>query len=241
MKKKLIALVVCLAMLAIALVGGTMAYFTDKEEKTNTFTAGNVGITLDEAIVEEDVVGNLVAKGTERTTEATKIQNYHIYPAQKITKDPTIAVASPSEATYVGAIVTVKGDLYGLMGVEPYDNIDITVLASGGLMKNHENATQLTDWNTLPMVHKNNGAVIYQKPDKANKTWTMYIFIERAMNPEEKVVLFDTLTIPTNYDNAEMAKLNGMQIDVKAYATQKHGFADCYTALTTAFPNDFKF
>ena len=39
-----LSLVVALA--ATAVIGGTLAYFTDTEEKTNTFTVGNVDITL---------------------------------------------------------------------------------------------------------------------------------------------------------------------------------------------------
>ncbi len=49
MKKKIltICLVAVLAILAIA--GATLAYFTDNEETTNTFTLGNVDITLTES------------------------------------------------------------------------------------------------------------------------------------------------------------------------------------------------
>ena len=46
MKKKItaIALVVCLV--AVAIVGGSLAYFTDTDEEINTFTVGNVAIDL---------------------------------------------------------------------------------------------------------------------------------------------------------------------------------------------------
>ena len=48
MKKKIAAFGLCLCMLAIAVVGGTMAYFTDTDAKTNTMTAGKVSIVLNE-------------------------------------------------------------------------------------------------------------------------------------------------------------------------------------------------
>lgn len=48
MKKKIIALCVCIAMLAIALIGGTMAYFTDTDQAENVFTVGNIDIDLHE-------------------------------------------------------------------------------------------------------------------------------------------------------------------------------------------------
>ena len=48
MKKKILAMSLCVVMLAIAIVGGTLAYFTDTDQKTNTFTVGKVDIILDE-------------------------------------------------------------------------------------------------------------------------------------------------------------------------------------------------
>lgn len=48
MKKKVLAIVLCVAMLAIAIVGGTMAYFTDSEQVTNTMVIGNVKIDIEE-------------------------------------------------------------------------------------------------------------------------------------------------------------------------------------------------
>lgn len=48
MKKKILALGVCTAMLATAIVGGTMAYFTDTDQAENVFTVGNIDIDLHE-------------------------------------------------------------------------------------------------------------------------------------------------------------------------------------------------
>ena len=61
------------------------------------------------------------------------------------------------------------------------------------------------------------------------------------MSAGDNVVLFDTMTIPADWDNGEMAIMNGTSIKVEAYATQTNGFADCYTAVTTAFPEAFDF
>ena len=49
MKKKLTAIFLCIALVAIAIVGASMAYFTDTKEATNTFTVGNVKINLIES------------------------------------------------------------------------------------------------------------------------------------------------------------------------------------------------
>lgn len=46
MKKKLTAIFLCVALVAVAIIGGTLAYFTDTDKETNTFAVGNVKIDL---------------------------------------------------------------------------------------------------------------------------------------------------------------------------------------------------
>ena len=46
MKKKLTAIFLCVALVAIAIVGASLAYFTDTQAAKNTFTVGNVKIDL---------------------------------------------------------------------------------------------------------------------------------------------------------------------------------------------------
>ena len=49
MKKKITAIFLCVALAAIAIVGASLAYFTDTKSATNTFTVGNVKIDLIES------------------------------------------------------------------------------------------------------------------------------------------------------------------------------------------------
>ena len=49
MKKKFTAIFLCVALVAIAVVGTSLAYFTDTKSATNTFTVGNVKIDLIES------------------------------------------------------------------------------------------------------------------------------------------------------------------------------------------------
>ena len=49
MKKKFTAIFLCVALVAIAIVGASLAYFTDTKSVTNTFTVGNVKIDLIES------------------------------------------------------------------------------------------------------------------------------------------------------------------------------------------------
>ena len=67
MKKKITAICLCVALLAIAIVGATLAYFTDTKSATNTFTVGNVKIKLLESSLHRENAG--VANGATSTSE----------------------------------------------------------------------------------------------------------------------------------------------------------------------------
>lgn len=67
MKKKILTLCLVLALAATAVIGGTLAYFTDTDAETNTFTVGNVKIDLIESQYHR------VNAGKGETTEAEPI------------------------------------------------------------------------------------------------------------------------------------------------------------------------
>ena len=69
MKKKLIAICLCVALAAVAVVGASLAYFTDTKSATNTFTVGNVKIDLIESKLHRQGSG-----GTGDTTIPTPTQ-----------------------------------------------------------------------------------------------------------------------------------------------------------------------
>ena len=48
MKKKILAISLVVALLAIAIVGGSLAWFTAEDEVTNTFTVGSIEIQQNE-------------------------------------------------------------------------------------------------------------------------------------------------------------------------------------------------
>lgn len=105
MKKKIVSVCLVVCLLATAIIGTTLAYFTDTKEVTNTFTVGSVKITLDEAEVGDD--GQALASG-----ERTNGNEYRLYPGKEYDKDPTITVAADSEDCYL--FVKVVNGLDGL-------------------------------------------------------------------------------------------------------------------------------
>lgn len=55
-KRKLMLVAVVLCMAAILLAGGTLAYLTDTDQQTNTFTVGDIGIELEEKFPENELM-----------------------------------------------------------------------------------------------------------------------------------------------------------------------------------------
>ena len=72
MKKRTIALMAALMILAGCIVGGTIAWLTDKTDSVqNTFTVGNIDIELEETTTDFKMVpGNKIAKDPKVTVEA---------------------------------------------------------------------------------------------------------------------------------------------------------------------------
>ena len=235
-KRKLMLVATALCMAAILLAGGTLAYLTDTDQQTNTFTTGHVALELDEAVVKKDpTTGNLIADGDKRTdnTDEGKKQNYHIYPGNVVTKDPTITVQEGSEDSWVAAKIVVKGDLMTLFGNED-GTIDITRhdVISGGVFS--QPGAAWGDWKGLS-GYGNGNYFIVQDEDSANNTWTLYVYMKGIKVAEDSFPLFTTMTIPKEWNNDEMAMLHGMSIDVTAYAVQADGFLNCAHAMATAF------
>lgn len=90
MKKKITMVVSLLLVMALS-IGGTLAYLTDKTEAvTNTFTLGNVNITLTETF-NTDTDGN-----QENDAWSAKF-----VPGKEMAKDPKVTVVEGSEACYI--------------------------------------------------------------------------------------------------------------------------------------------
>lgn len=96
MKKanKALLLALCAILLVAGSIMGTLAYLTSNATVENTFTAGNVKITMTEAKV--DAYGKLV-EGAARVTG----NEYKLVPGHTYTKDPTIYVDANSEDCYI--------------------------------------------------------------------------------------------------------------------------------------------
>ena len=100
MKKKIVALCLVVGLLAVSVIGGTLAYFTDNDDVTNTFSVGKVDITMDEAKTDEYGKRELDPE-TEEPVARVDANEYKLVPGGSYVKDPTIHVADGSENAFL--------------------------------------------------------------------------------------------------------------------------------------------
>lgn len=207
--KKALLMTLCAVLLIVASVMGTVAYLTSSDTVTNTFTVGNVKITLDEAKVDEYGVAASPAVRVDANT-------YKLLPGHKYTKDPTVTVIKGSEESYIRMLVTVS-DIDALKAAFPaasyptFYNDDIFLLQ------------KLVDgWDSDVWVSTNEVKV---GTDKSCVYEFRYDGIVDASEADVKLdALFDTIEIPNTVDGTALANLNNVQITVTAEAIQADGF-----------------
>lgn len=218
MKKKILALCLVIVLAATAVIGGTLAYFTDEADATNTFTVGKVKIELDETKVNPD--------GTPIPDEDRVTGNdYHLIPAHTYTKDPEVTVKAGSEPSYVRILVTLNKakELKEIFGenfkAEDYvDGWDSTVWPC-------VKTTADANANTITYEFR------YHTVAEAPKSEDLRL-----------LALFTHFTVPAEATVEDLAKLgdtdpseevdNSFKIDIKAQAIQADGFANADAAWT---------
>lgn len=102
-KTKALVLALCAVLLVVTTVFVTMAFLTSHDSVQNTFTVGEVTISLDELDVDEDdlLTDNKEYTKDGITTIRDKANEYKLIPGKNYKKDPTIHVGAKSEPCYL--------------------------------------------------------------------------------------------------------------------------------------------
>lgn len=213
-KKKLIAVCLCLAVLG-ATVMGTMAWLTDREEVTNTFTVGNVDIKVDET----DVLPDGTPTGGDRVQE----NEYHLIPGCKYLKDPTMTVKAGSVESYARMILTVHNASAVQAIIDKYQLGDYSALFDGWDENTwlYHGFTEDTAANTISFEFRYNGVIPATATDVMLKP------------------LFTTLVVPGQVTAEELQALYGtdgkFKMNVVGHAIQTAGFDGDEDAAWAAF------
>lgn len=239
-KKKLLSVMLIIALLAIAVVGGTLAWFTDEDEVTNTFTVGSIEIKQNE-VFNEDTANLMPVVGTEPNNAD---DNY-------IQKKVTVSNTGKNPA-YIQTIVAVP-----------------TILDESNVLKLWDNNHKAYGWSKLDGDNStDNGAQAYLSgipvdingtevdynlyyyryntplaPGDTTGACLEYVYIN-AMADMNTYGTDGNGTTGTGYfvmNGEEIEGFNAfskLDILVLTQAVQAEGFPDAATALTQAFGTD---
>lgn len=224
-------LTLCCALLLVAAgVFGTLAYLTGADTVNNTFTVGNVKITLDEAKVTTD---GTPVEGADRV----KANEYHLLPGHTYTKDPTVTVEEGSDLSYVRMKVTfnnAKKIIALCTDPEFADEVTGTENAFPLIrMVNYTDTAELY-WDGLLLDNMFETEEMLAMPkyfayDETADTLTYYFYYNETVGaPNGDVVLpvlFDTIKVPEWVTGEQLAELNNFKITVIAEAIQAGSFA----------------
>lgn len=205
MKKKLMAIALAVCVVAVLAAGASLAYFTDKTEAANnTFTMGNVKITLDETDLTKD--------DDSRTPAGNTYEN--LYPGMDMVKDPTVHNTGRNDA-WVRVIVRVANGAAFMdkFAIAPYASSPLEGLTHG-LGAGWQITASTKDTATNDMVY----TIVYNT----------------VLKPGESTpAVFEKLYIPATFGNGEMAAItyknaqnesvNGFTMSIHAEAIQSEG------------------
>ena len=210
-KRNLTTIILAVAMIAVLGIGGIMAYFTDYEEVTNSFTYGQVELELTEPNWDEDLAQQVV-------------------PNETFAKDPTIKNIGVNDMfVFVEVVVPYENIITA--------NLDGTRKAAADtelfFYDLNGNWTELTQ----NAVDKNGNA--YPVIDPQNKTVThLYVFGTQvkstAVKYGESVTPFTEVTA-ANAIESQGLENKAVDMLVKAYAIQSENLVTSGNGITNPY------
>lgn len=216
MKKKVLIIVGFLAILATGICV-TLAFLTDRETVVNTFTIGEVAISLRETAVDSNGVP---IEGAEPVLE----NQYHLLPGKTYVKDPTITVEAGSDESYVRMLVKLNKyqELKEIFG------------------EDFEPGNFVTGYNPEKWIYINktigdNNDVTYE----FRYYQTVDGFNE---DKEENLVLeplFEAISVPGTVTAEDLKKIADLEIKVVGHAIQASGFDGSVDLAWTAFTKQY--
>ena len=255
MKKKLTAIFLCIALVAIAIVGASMAYFTDTKNATNTFTVGNVKIKLLESSLHRENVG--VANGQTSPSELwSDVEKEGSGNTSKYKAGDTFytdeQIEENAETYKCENIQLIPGRSYHKMPyVKNVGNNDAYIRIRVMIPADLDTAVLNSSMYTSSAINKNEFTKAFDQTgsvERGNIKYNVYTFTRiDPLAPGEMTYwnVWGTIRMDTTVTSAQSEALfgeNGSYRDgvfpvlVEADAIQSEGFADA-TAAWAAFDN----
>lgn len=211
-KKRFVAILLCVTLVALAAIGATFAYLTDSKTVNNTFTMGNVAIKLDETNV-NDPTGDRVTSNA-----------YNVYPGAVVTKDP-IVHNTGKNAAYIRATVNVSNWMN--LCAAYYPDFKETFPNDGYKAALNLLVGELGEGWSVVGVEAGDTFTIGQFDAKF-----ILKYDGKLASGADTTAMFQTVTIPAGIDNANTDSFK--EVKVVAQAIQADGF-DTWEAAFAAY------
>ncbi len=222
-KRTILTAAIAVLLVAVLVVGGSLAYFTDKDSATNTFTVGNVDITLKENFAQNSKL--IPATGS---AQAGKLVN-------GVTKEVYVKNTG-SEAAYVRVHIAIPQIL---------DNGDPAFDAGQNVLHFNYSSDSIGtgrwDWSKTTGTPYE-GDWNYYETKINDIVYNVYVVTyESELTAEaETVNAMHQVYLDSTVTNADITNINATlgaswKMYVAAEAVQAAGFKDAFTALNTAF------
>ena len=217
-KTKALVLALCAVLLVVTTAFVTMAFLTSQDSVQNTFTVGEVAISLDELDVDNDrnTEDNKTYTVGEEKIVRDKANKYHLLPSETYVKDPTVHVAADSEDCFVYVKVT-----NGIAGAEAQ-----TDTYNGVEYKSISDQIKDLGWTQLVVNNVAVDGVYYKTVMKEDTNRDLIVFNEFKIKDE---ITNANLAGYVTKDDATKI------IEVVAYAVQCAGFDDAADAWSNTF------
>ncbi|MBR5560618.1 MAG: SipW-dependent-type signal peptide-containing protein [Clostridia bacterium] len=239
-KRKLMSLALGLCMVAILAVGGTLAYFTDTDTETNTFTIGNVKIDLVEEFDEENAVLKPGSQDKNKIDKIVHIENVGAEPAY-LWYEWLIPTALDSIDGSTGLNNVLHVNSYGATWDKYYtdskyfESYGITAALEFDQTWDHDPEVELGiavgpqgyfEQVTIDGIQYNKYVVLYHGVVDAGEATTKAmngVYLDSKVDFNGTDYTIDGAVIDYDFDK-------DIKIIVNAYGIQAEGFADVYEA-----------
>lgn len=267
MKKKLTLVVTCIVLVAAMVIGGTLAYFTDTKNATNTFTVGNVKIELIESRFHREGNDNSGDTSIPDPTQAASGMDY-VTDGHKAFTDAEIQQDAKDYKSYIdekGALmvpgrnvakcpyVINKGNTAAYIRIRVMvpskGNNDFVAVKDGGVITNQWCTTSMLS-GEFQMGETAKWPVVTKAVEQGGVTYDVYTFVRNeplAAGAMTEWNVWNFIGISADADNADIQKAieagaiaedGTLNVLVEADAIQAEGFANATEAFNAFDKNN---
>lgn len=238
MKKKILAITLCIAMLAIAIVGGTLAYFTDTDAQKNTFTTGSVKIEQ----LERQFGENGLEEFEQNKTMIPAVGTNEVCADKYVDGHYTHFIDTNEIKNVVEKIVNVKNnstiDIYAATLIATEDTNDVSTQYKFIVGDTTNNKGY---WIPLMRGNANSSNNVQIKDELTGTVYTISIKIydnRIAPGASSPCALTQVYMLPTATQESVAAAGETYDIHCLSLGVQADGFDDAQSAIETAFQFD---